>query len=400
MGPQWLLLLAFSATPFPREGVERDRRFAKSSNAFGFSLFRKLASEPTAGNVFVSPLSVSLALGMAWNGAAGKTREEMQRMLGLGDASASEINESFEALLGRLRSLDPKLRLQIANSIWSRQGFPVKPEFVALCRKSLDAEARTLDFGDPGASKTINGWVDRSTNGKIREIVPDPLPGAAVLYLIDAVYFKGAWSVPFDPKRTREDLFKRPDGSTTPCRLMQRAGPMRYLEGEDFQAVDLPYGDRAFGMIVWLPKLEIGLDVFIQRLDPYRWEQWRGGFAERDGDLFLPRFTFEYERTLNDSLRGLGMTSAFDPSAADLSGIADPRDTDRLFVSEVKHKTFVEVNEEGTEAAAATSVEIRATSIAVGQRFLMRVDRPFAFAIYEKKTGAVVFIGKVVEPKA
>ena len=404
MSPLFQRLLAVSAAslfvrcsvqeagPPPRPLNETDRQLAESTNAFGFNFFKQISSEAADKSVFVSPPSVSLALGMTLNGAAGNTHEEMHRTLALGELTPDQANDSYGNVIRTLQSLDRKVILQIADSIWCRKGLSVKPEFLGVNSRHFNAEIRAIDFGDPGASKTINGWVERSTKGKIPKIVPDPIPADVVMYLINAIYFKGTWTTAFDPTQTREDVFTTVDGTKTPCKLMHRGGECRYLETNLFQAVDLPYGEGAFNMTVFLPKPERGLEFFIGQLDRDRWTRWMSGFAERKGDLFLPRFKLEYEKTLNDVLKAMGMRAAFG-SGADFSGIGPG-----LCITEVKHKTFVEVNEEGTEAAAATSVEVALSAMVPGP-FTMRVDRPFAFVIRESRTGAILFIGKVVELK-
>ena len=367
-----------------------EETFARASNQFGWSLFRKLTADGAATNVVVSPLSVSLALDMTLNGARGATRDEMRRTLQLGDLSDDAVNAACESALVTLASADPAVVHKIANSIWLRRGFDAKPEFLATNAKHFHAEVRTLDFAAPDAASTINGWVAHATEGKIPSIAPEQIPGDVVAYLINAIYFKGSWTIPFDPKLTKDDSFTCTDASRVPCKLMHRTGSLRCLETPTLQAVELPYGNGAFRATILLPAADSSIDALLATLDG----GLPTGLQDRDGEIFLPRFVTRTESTLNGTLAALGMPTAFTASA-DFSGIAP-----KLFISEVKHKTFVEVNEEGTEAAAATSVEVSRTSARVSPRFVMRVDRPFVFVIHETKSGAVLFLGKIGDPSA
>ncbi|MBI1852711.1 MAG: serpin family protein [Planctomycetes bacterium] len=386
-GPEMALLSLLAAATTSARGEET---FARASNQFGWSLFRKLTADGAATNVVVSPISVSLALDMALNGARATTHDEMRRTLQLGDLSDDAVNAACESALATLASADPAVVHKIANSIWLRRGFNAKPEFVATNAKHFHAEVRSLDFAAPDAASTINGWVGRATEGKIPAIVPDRIPADVVAYLIDAIYFKGAWKIAFDPKLTKDDSFVRADDTKVPCKLMHRSGSLRCLETPVLQAVELPYGNGAFRATILLPAAGSSIDALLASLDG----GLPTGLQDRDGEIFLPRFVTRTESTLNGPLAALGMPTAFTASA-DFGGIAP-----KLFISEVKHKTFVEVNEEGTEAAAATSVEVSRTSAQVSPRFVMRVDRPFVFVIHESKSGVVLFLGKIADPSA
>jgi serine protease inhibitor len=372
-------------------GASEPEPFATASNAFGWSLFRKVAAEAKGPNVVVSPLSVSLALDMTLAGARGATHDEMRRTLCLGDLDDASIHAAAESAMRALGAADPAVTMNVANSLWLRRGFDARPEFLDVNAKRYRAEIRALDFASPDASKTINAWVERATSGKIPKIVPETIDASVVLYLIDAIYFKGRWATPFDPKLTKDDVFHRADGSTVPCKLMQRSGSLACVETSELQAVDLAYGNGAFRMTVLLPAAGSSTDALVAKLDAVPWSDVR----ERPGDLALPRFVARFEATLNGPLVALGMPKAFSPDA-DFSGIAGGP----LFVSEVKHETFVEVNEEGTEAAAATSVAVARSSAMPSKRFVMRVDRPFVFVIREAKSGIVLFAGKIGDPTA
>jgi serine protease inhibitor len=378
-----------------RELTASEKLLVESDNEFGLKLFKEIVNEEQDENIFISPLSVSMALGMTYNGAAGTTREAMQKTLELSGLSIEEVNKSYKSLLELLSRLDPKVRFQIANSIWYRKGMSFEKDFIELNKTYFDALVSELDFADPKAAETINGWVDENTNGKITQIVDPPIDPLMVMFLINAIYFKGAWTHEFDKELTRDADFFLPDESRKPCKLMTREGEFRYFENSDFQAVDLPYGDGDFSMIVFLPRRSTDIDSLIAEFSQENWNGWISSFSERKGILALPRFTLKYELKLNHVLNTLGMGIAFRPFEADFGNMCKTRKD--LYISEVKHKTFVEVNEEGTEAAAVTSVGVAVTSVDP-TLFWMRVDRPFIFAIRENKSQTLLFMGKIVEP--
>lgn len=372
-----------------------DGRLVEGGTRFGFNLFHILLDEAPGENIFISPASVSMALAMTLNGAAGETFDAMERTLQLQGMSREEVNSAFADLKTILQNPDPRVKMAVANSLWVREGDSFHEDFLGRNRDYFDAAVAALNFDLPGSADTINGWVKDSTGGKIEEIVEGPIDPLTVLFLINAIHFKGAWSEQFDPQQTREIPFTLADGSRKQHPLMFQSGSYRYLKGERFQAVSLPYGEKGrVSMYVFLPDPGSSLPEFCRELTPENWAQWLASFGELEGEIGLPRFKFEYEASLNGALKTLGMAVAFDPAEADFGGMRPV--PPNLFISEVKHKTFVEVNEEGTEAAAATSVEMRLT--AMPERFNMIVDRPFFFAIVDDKTDSILFIGSVSEP--
>lgn len=384
-----------SVSPNPkvsRELTPAERTLVQSDNKFGLKLFKEIIKEEKDKNVFISPLSVSMALGMTYNGANGETQEAMQKTLELDGLTIQEVNESYKSLIDLLKGLDPKVRFQIANSIWYRQSISAKEEFINLCKKYFDALVSGLDFNDPAAVDIINAWVKENTNGKITEIVDAPIDPMTVMFLINAIYFKGTWTYQFDKDETKDDWFRLPDGTRKPCKMMEQRGFYKYFESEDFQAVDLPYGDGDFSMTIFLPYWNVNIDSLIAEFDQENLNYWLSCFSSDSGDIYIPKFTLEYELKLNDVLKALGMGIAF-TSAADFSKMYE---NVTVWIDEVKHKTFVEVNEEGTEAAAATVVEVTYGPGPPG--FWMRVDRPFIFVIRENKSQTILFMGKIVEP--
>jgi serine protease inhibitor len=373
-----------------------DMRIAAANNQFGFDLFNQLKLQDKDKNIFISPLSVAFALAMTYNGAAGVTKEEMERALKLKGMSQAEINEASAALMKSLKSADPKIELAIANSLWARQGVQFKEDFLARNRQFFGAEIATLNFGDPQAKNTINDWVSKNTQGKIPSIIEE-IDSQMVMYLINAIYFKGLWSKKFDKGRTKDEPFYLASGSPKQVPMMSQSGDYRYYRGDKFQAVSLPYGKGGTSLYLFLPDKGSSLDGLLKNFSHEKYEQWMQGFRSTPGDVKIPRFKMEYESKLNNMLTALGMQTAFSADKADFSGMRDKRD---VYISEVKHKAIVEVNEEGTEAAAATSVGIRTTSMRPPQeRFNFIADHPFLMIIRDEPTGAVLFMGALVDPK-
>lgn len=381
----------------PNHVTEAEKELIASSNRFGFSLFKKVAEADPDSNLFISPLSVSLALGMTYNGAAGDTREAMASALELTGMTPEEINQSYRHIIDFLSGLDPAVAFSIANSIWYRQGFPISPTFVDLNQTYFDAQVRGLDFGQVWAADTINAWVDVNTKGKITNIIDSPIPSFMVMFLINAIYFKGDWTLPFDTSLTRNMDFYRPGGDVVQRPFMRTDTLLDYVDNDLFQMLDLPYGDGDFSMTIILPSPDHTADEIIEAMTPESWSAWISSLAETDLELALPKFRFRYDKKLNEMLEDMGMAIAFDGELADFSSMV----TDmallpgNLFINFVRHKTFVQVDEIGTEAAAVTVVGIGVTSIGPN---LMVVNRPFVVAIRERESGTVFFLGKVNDP--
>jgi serpin B len=333
-----------------------------------------------------------MALGMAMNGAAGTTYDEMRATLGFGaTATETEIGESYKSLIALLRGLDPAVDFRVANSIWYRTGFPVNQSFLDSGRNWFDARVSEIDFGSPTAVPTINDWVSTATVGKIPTII-ETIRDDQIMFLINAIYFKGSWRTKFDPAQTVDAPF-RGIGGDQPAKLMHREGTMKYLQTADFQAVDLPYGNSAYSMTVVLPNEGQGIEAVAASLEGAAWTRWMTELRDADVDLHLPRFRLAWERGLIPDLQTLGMRAAFVPGGADFTRLS-PAGRD-LFISVVKQKTYVDVNEEGTEAAAVTNVGISLVSMPVHIPF--RVDRPFIVVLRERLSGTVLFMGKIVK---
>ncbi|MEH1868379.1 MAG: serpin family protein [Nostoc sp.] len=383
-------------TPLQKKTVNTDTRIVESSNKFGFKLFSEVLKEDRGeNNIFISPSSIAIALAMTYNGASGSTQQAMAKTLELQGMNLPEINSAYAAALKQLlENPDAKVQLSIANSLWANQDVSFAPDFLKITQDFYQAKVRNLNFKDAAASSIINNWVTEKTKGKINKIVEKIEPNQ-VLFLINAIYFKGNWSNEFDKSKTVQYPFYITPSRRKQNLMMSQEGDYRYYENEQFQAVSLPYGkDGKTSFYIFLPKQNSNLKALYQNLNFENWEKWMTQFNKQKGFIRLPRFKTDYEVTLNDALKSLGMEEAFS-NKANFSGMGK-----NFAISQVKHKTFVEVNEEGTEAAAATSVGIVATSLRdEPEPFRMIVDRPFFCAIKDNQTGNVLFMGSIIEPQ-
>ena len=362
-------------------------------NAFTFDLLRAVRKHSTDANVFISPLSVSMALNMTLNGAVGATADEMRTALRESGYSTADINAYSRELREALLRADPKTTIGIANSIWYRQGAIVKAPFIEANRTYYDAEVQALGFSSPSATATINGWCAQKTNNKIKEIVKQVDP-TTFMYLINAVYFKGAWTIRFEKKNTRSGDFRRADGSTQTVQMMNLMDTFRCASGDVCDYLEMDYGNHAFSMVIMLPKDGKTTQDVIATMDGKKWADAIQSLTLKEIHVLLPRFKAECEYPMHEHiLPDMGMKLPFNPMLADLSGIADIGAFGRLFISSVIHKTFVQVDEEGTEAAAVTSIDI----VGSNESSFFIVDRPFLFAIREKSTGVILFIGEIGE---
>ena len=365
-------------------------------NAFTFDLLRAVRKHSKDANVFISPLSVSMALNMTLNGAVGATADEMRTALRETGYSTADINAYSRELREALMKVDPSTQIGIANSIWYRQGATVKAPFLEANRTYYDAEVEALDFTSPTAISTINGWCARKTNNRIKKILGE-IPGNAFMYLINAVYFKGTWTTRFEKKHTFSTDFHRADGSTQKVQMMNLKDTFRCASSDVCDYLEMDYGNHAFSMVVMLPKDGKTTRDVIAAMDGKKWAEAMQSLTLKEIHVFLPRFKAECEYKMHKQiLPDMGMKLPFNPEQADLSGIADISAFGRLSISSVIHKTFVQVDEEGTEAAAVTSVGVELGS---NESPFFIVDRPFLFAIREKGTGVILFVGEIGEVK-
>ena len=385
-------------TALPRPLTTGEEKLIAADNRFAFTFLRQMAqaTRDTLPNLFVSPLSVTMALGLTYNGAAGTTEEAMRRTLELEGMTVPEVNDASRSLIALLRGLDPGVRFQIANSIWYRQSFTVDQSFIDANRTYFDAEVAGLDFSSPAASTRINDWVTRQTQGLITQIVESPLPDYAMMYLINAIYFKGDWAQQFDRARTAPAPFQLADGSTAQVPMMRSGDPIRVRAHGDavVEVAELPYGGRAFAMTIVMPRDPAALDTLLAGLTAEQWDSWVSRLEPLSIPVSLPKFRLTNDLALVAPLRALGMAIAFDcapPEMADFTRMHRPQE---VCITNVKHKTYVDVNEEGTEAAAVTSVEMGVTSMPP----TLEIDRPFLFAIRERLSGTILFLGAIRNP--
>ena len=380
--------------PVPGDIVmtQKSASLVKAGNTFTFNLLNKIPNSE-GHNVMVSPLSISLALSMTLNGADGTTKSAIIEALGLKGLSVDEINQIYFDLITALKKADPNVVMNIANSIWIRKAYPVLESFIAVNKTYFNARVQSLDF-DQSALATINGWVNENTNGKIPRIL-DQISANEIMFLINAIYFYGKWEVQFEKANTQSGPFTPGSGSTANVPYMKIKENYGYTEQSGYRAMKMPYGRGKFGMVMLLPDIGKSADQLMSQLDPTVWANLKSALAIKNKvDIWLPRFKFSWESDLNDILSSLGMTVAFSPNEANFSKI---NATDQLYITKVKHKTYIDVNEEGTEAAAVTSIGIGVTSVGPsGAEF--HATRPFLFFITEEDTGAILFAGKVENP--
>lgn len=364
-----------------------------ASNQFGIKLFRDVARDEN-GNVMLSPLSASAALTMLLNGTRNDTYDQIREMLGYdSNLSIEEINESYQNLVMQLLDADDRVDLSLANAVFYHESFQVKPPFISTMQDAFDAKIKGLDFSQAAAVDAINQWANDNTKGKIEEILYEIDPDM-VMFLMNALYFKGEWTTQFDEKDTEKRPFTLKSGEEIMVDAMYHDEMVSLVHyDEEYKAIELPFGRKNYSMLVVVP--EQSFDAFLEDLSP---GVWNGIISHFDAaapwtetPLILPKFSFEFDKELGDYLEALGMVDAFYEGLADLSGISDHP---RLYVGMVKQNTFVEVNEQGAEAAAVTTIGIGITSAPA----FFRVDKPFVFAIRERTTNTLLFIGSVLDP--
>ena len=388
------VLLCFAGLTVLAASPTDQEKLAAANTGFAFDLMKQITREHPGINVFISPFSVSTVLQMVGNGAGGETKAEMQRVLKTTDLPAETLNAACKDLNQSLNS-QTNVILDLANAIWYQEGVRLKPGFVSDNQNFFAAKLAGVDFTKPESAQTINDWADKSTRGKIKEVVRWPIPPLTRVILANAIYFKGKWDRPFDKQSTKDRAFNiLPGGTPKPVPTMWQSGLFNYQQGDGFQAVRLSYAGGRLRMYLFLPDTNSSPTKLLADLNA---EMWRDkilpNFEDKQGMLALPRFKLDYDVILNDPLKALGMKRAFDD--ADFSAMAD----EPLFVSEVKQKSFVVVNEEGTEAAAVTTVHMKSSAIRKPMEFFkMIVDRPFFFVIGDDSTKSILFMGVVYDP--
>jgi len=363
-----------------------------ADNDFAFNLLKQTSSADSESNIFVSPLSVSIAFGMAWNGANGDTRSGIENALKMNEFSIDDINEYYRTMQTELPKIDPSTQLSIANSMWYRQTFPIKQTFLDVNQANFNAYVKGMDFNADWATDTINNWCSAKTKGLIKTILTEPIPEEAVLYLINAVYFKGVWCKKFDKDKTYEGEFLNNSNTYVPVNYMSLKDTFSYYNDDRGEYVDIPYGNKAFSMTIVLPAAGTAVEEMLNSLNGSVLKEIYSNMNNTEVLVKMPRFKVESEYVLNNILKNMGMTDAFDPDRADFSGISDIS----LYISNVLHKTYITVDEDGTEAAAVTSIGIETTSMPLYKIF--SVSRPFIYLIREKSTGVILFAGVMKNP--
>ncbi|WP_432363488.1 serpin family protein [Sporosarcina sp. UB5] len=380
------------------EGVEfgaRDyEKIVAPNNELGFKLLKEVDVDDN-GNLFISPTSLLMALAMVYNGADGVTKEEISKALQVQGMDAMDLNKANASLMTMLNKDTDAIQLQVANSIWLNEEYNFQEEFAVRSKDYFNAQIEEIDINSTDSPKRINEWVKKSTNGKIDKMVDGPLDDDLVAMLLNAIYFKGDWQYPFDKKNTENRAFQLADGTETLVPFMKLEEKLSYMANSELQAINLPYANSEMSMTIILPNEQKSFKEFQNSLSAEKWAELHSDFKSMRGTLLLPKFKMEYETELNGALETLGMASAF----TDFANFSKMVEGDKsLFISKVKQKTYIDVNEEGTEAAAVTSVQMDTASAPVDDPFIMEVNRPFFFAITDDETGVVLFMGFVATP--
>ncbi|MFS8651541.1 MAG: serpin family protein [Caldibacillus sp.] len=389
-----LFFLLAGCTSIGYSAYEKEdyKRIAEANNRFAFTIHEQLARLDEGNNLFFSPTSIHMALSMTVNGAQGETEKQMMEVLFADQLSRDDLNRGHASFLALLSEKDDAVTINVANSLWLKENYPFTKEFVDDVSGYYQAKTNEVDFLNPRTKTDINNWVKEATNKKIDKIVEfiDP---ATVLYLLNAIYFNGDWKNPFNEEFTHENVFFMEGGKEKKHLFMMQEGEFNYFENDLIQAIELPYKDHEASMYIFLPREGKNLTDVYEQLSFETWNSWRSQMKKHEGILYLPKFQLEYEATLNEVLIALGMEDAFSANA-DFSRMVEGGG---LAISEVKHKSYLDVNEEGTEAAAATAVAVVELAAPV-ERFTMNINRPFFFAIQENTSGMILFMGALHEP--
>lgn len=364
---------------------------ASADNTFSFNLFRSVAAQNANTNLFMSPLSVSMALGMTTNGANGGTLDSMRRTLNFNGFSQGQVNMYYSDLLAQLPDLDPNTTLKIANSVWYKNTFSVLPQFVQTETDSYKAKVQALDFSNPSSLTTINDWVSQQTGGKITKVMSSIKP-QDLMYLINAIYFKSVWATKFDPSKTAKMAFTRGDNSQVQTDFMKATASYNSTYDQDATIAELPYSNNKYSMVIVLPAAGKSMSDILTELDSAKWKNWMARLSPVKTELDMPKFAFSYSTDLKNNLSAMGMGIAF----SDVADFSNINGTGGLEISSVAHKAYVAVDETGTTAAAVTVVTITPTAMPETSQII--VNRPFLFVIREMKTGLVVFTGIVNDP--
>ena len=372
-------------------------KLIESNNDFSIKLFHTLNTQNGDGNIFISPVSVSFALGMTMNGADGKTFDEMKSVLGFDGPDLEQINASYAALISELYRVSDGVQFNLANSIWFRDEFSLQQEFQDLNKDYFDAKVEALDFSDvENTLNTINSWVEDQTEDRIQDLLKTLDPNAC-MFLINAIYFKAAWKYQFDEELTAESYFFPGNNENVLCDMMNIKSKFNFTQGTDYDALELPYANENYSMLMVMPKTE-DIDNFVQIVNSDVINDIARSFTEDSINISIPKLEIEYEKELKDILIEMGIVKAFDSQTANFSKMFNEMDGG-VWIEKVTQKSFLKINEEGTEAAAATVVQMNYESAGGDEEKYMHFNRPFLFFIREKQTGSILFCGKIVNPE-
>jgi serine protease inhibitor len=366
-------------------------KISSANNKVAFKFLSETLKTNNKENVIISPLSLSTILALTQNGAVGSTKEEMLKALELQGLDDSTINESYRNIIAHFNSLKG-IETKIGDSIWIRKNADVKKELISVGKNYYEAEINEVDFTKKNTVDAVNKWVSGRTAGKINKMM-DSFEDDTYMTLINTVYFKGKWNNPFTERSTSKQKFTSSDGSTKDVDMMKETMGIDYMKNTNFQAVRIPYEDQNFGMYVFLPNKDSSVDKLMNEMTMENWNMWINEFKKTQAQVSLPKFKIEFEEELNSMLKGFGMKDAFNGNA-NFSNITDKTD---LYIDLVKQKSYIDVNEAGTEAASATAVVMKTVSAPLDPT-QFTVDRPFLYAIADKKTGLIIFMGKVEKP--
>jgi serpin B len=390
--PQEVLIIKAKSISLPNEL----RPLVGSGTDFSLRFFKEMSGSSSDHNLFVSPYSLACALGMLYNGAESETKDEIAQVLGMSDYAPELLNAYFQTLTQELLDVDPRTDLGVANAVWSDDAYPVKQGFANLVKTHYDAEVGTMNFSLPASLKAINDWCNKKTKGTIPMILEDLTPPAV---LANAVYYKSVWTVPFEKSKTTSKPFYNKDGTKSTVQMMQQKElPLGYTHTTDYEFVRLPYGNEAFAMNILLPKEGVKMDHVLESLDGQTWETLSRAMRVNNTliTLSLPRFSLEGSYELNELLQGMGMPLSFSADA-DFSAMLEVPAS----IYKVLQKSYIDVDEKGTEATVVTVVQMDMGSSGVPlpppPRVTMVVNRSFIFAITEQSTGAILFMGKVTK---
>ncbi|OFY60642.1 MAG: hypothetical protein A2V50_05780 [Bacteroidetes bacterium RBG_19FT_COMBO_42_10] len=396
-----LLFMKCTKTPdedLPKEPVEielttKQIALIESENSFAFDIFREVAeNEGSSQNIIISPLSISCALSMTLNGADGTTRDAMLTALRMNGITPEEINSSYKDLTEALLTVDKRVLMTIANSVWTEDRITPKQTFIDILEDYYNAESKEFSITDPTAPDKINEWIEDNTNGLIKEMI-DKLEDNTVMLIINAIYFKGKWKLQFDEKDTDQELFYKPGGTSVEVPMMKQTDDFKAYDGDGFILAEFPYGQGNFVMDIILPDARDGVATLLPSITDDTISGWLQQMMTRETDVYIPRFKYGFRKKLKDILTDMGMGIAFTDDA-DFTNITE---YPPLLINDVIHQAFIETNEEGTEAAAATVVEIGLTSMPL-EPLVFNADHPFIYIIRETSTNSIIFMGIVADP--